>query len=61
MCFDSDMHGSCKESLTSFIKTVIGFRMPYDLPLVKYGPNDEPWCATKAYAEPDWMGRSWRS
>ena len=38
-------------------KTTIGYRMPYDLPLVKYGPTDEPWCATKAYQEPDWMGR----
>lgn len=41
-------------------KTTIGFRMPYDLPLVPYGKNDEPWCATKAHEEPDWMGRVYK-
>lgn len=40
-------------------KTTIGYRMPYDLPLVKYRPREEPWCATKAYPEPDWMGREY--
>ncbi|KFY40178.1 hypothetical protein V495_05558 [Pseudogymnoascus sp. VKM F-4514 (FW-929)] len=40
-------------------KTTIGCRMPYDLPLVRYGEGEEPWCATKAYEEPDWMGRSY--
>ncbi|KZF25388.1 tyrosyl-DNA phosphodiesterase 1 [Xylona heveae TC161] len=38
---------------------VIGFRMPYNLPLVPYRPIDMPWCATSSYAEPDWMGRSY--
>ena len=40
-------------------KITIGCRMPYDLPLVRYGVDEEPWCATKAYEEPDWMGRSY--
>lgn len=40
-------------------KVTIGFRMPYDLPLVRYGNNEEPWCATKAHDKPDWMGRSY--
>ncbi|OBT93631.1 hypothetical protein VE01_08006 [Pseudogymnoascus verrucosus] len=40
-------------------KITIGFRMPYDLPLVRYGADEEPWCATKAYEELDWMGRSY--
>jgi tyrosyl-DNA phosphodiesterase-1 len=35
---------------------VVGARMPYDLPLVSYTRNDEPWCATKSYNEPDWNG-----
>lgn len=39
------------------VKTRVGFRMPYDFPLVKYGRDDEPWCATKDYTEPDWMGQ----
>jgi tyrosyl-DNA phosphodiesterase 1 len=41
------------------VKTRIGFRMPYDLPLVRYGRDDEPWCATKDYTEPDWRGGVW--
>jgi tyrosyl-DNA phosphodiesterase 1 len=40
-------------------KIAIGCRMPYDLPLVRYGGAEEPWCATKAHEEPDWMGRSY--
>ncbi|MCJ1468872.1 hypothetical protein MMC07_007502 [Pseudocyphellaria aurata] len=41
------------------IKTKIGWRMPYDLPLVPYGKNEQPWCAAMPCEEPDWMGRSW--
>ena len=40
-------------------KTIVGFRMPYDLPLVPYAESDQPWCASKRYTEPDWRGRSW--
>ena len=40
-------------------RVMVGLRMPYDLPLVPYAANEEPWCATKTYAEPDWMGRAW--
>lgn len=39
--------------------TVVGFRMPYDLPLTPYGASDEPWCATAPHHLPDWMGQSW--
>ena len=38
---------------------VVGFRMPYDLPLAPYAPGDTPWCATANYAEPDWLGQTW--
>lgn len=41
------------------IKPKVGWRMPYDLPLVPYGKNELPWCATMPCEEPDWMGRSW--
>jgi tyrosyl-DNA phosphodiesterase-1 len=34
-------------------KVVVGARMPYDLPLVPYGKDDVPWCATASYTEPD--------
>jgi tyrosyl-DNA phosphodiesterase 1 len=37
----------------------IGLRMPYDLPLTPYGPNDEVWSARSSYAEPDVFGRAW--
>jgi tyrosyl-DNA phosphodiesterase-1 len=37
----------------------IGFRMPYDLPLSRYEPGDEPWCASMPDPAPDWMGRRW--
>lgn len=40
-------------------RMVVAFRMPYDLPLHPYAPDDKPWCATMQYAEPDRYGRSW--
>lgn len=44
---------------TSSTRTRVGWRMPYDLPLVPYVADEMPWCATAACDEPDWMGRSW--
>ena len=41
------------------IKTRIGWRMPYDLPLVPYQDREMPWCASAPCNEPDWMGRIW--
>lgn len=41
------------------VTKVVGFRMPYDLPLSQYVVADAPWCATAPCAEPDWMGRTW--
>lgn len=38
---------------------IIGLRMPYDLPLTPYGPNDEVWSARSSYVEPDRWGRVW--
>lgn len=38
---------------------VVGFRMPYDLPLTPYRASDEPWCATASHPLPDWRGQSW--
>ncbi|PVI04489.1 phospholipase D/nuclease, partial [Periconia macrospinosa] len=40
-------------------KVVVGFRMPYDLPLIPYRPDEVPWCASLAHSEPDWAGRTW--
>lgn len=41
-------------------KLLIGFRMPYDLPLCRYRDTDSPWCATADYDEPDWKRVKWR-
>jgi tyrosyl-DNA phosphodiesterase-1 len=38
---------------------VVGFRMPYDLPLAPYTASERPWCATMQYSEPDWKGLAW--
>lgn len=39
---------------------IVGFRMPYDLPLTPYDAHDLPWCATMEHPEPDWLGHVWR-
>jgi len=59
--FAKDMPGSedCSDADAATGKTVVGFRMPYDLPLRPYAPTDKPWCATMQYLEPDWKGQVW--
>lgn len=42
------------------VQTVVGFRMPYDLPLTPYSSSDEPWCATASHSSPDWRGIIWQ-
>ncbi|KAJ5232692.1 hypothetical protein N7468_005648 [Penicillium chermesinum] len=57
-CFlkdEPDAKGHCCSGVT----TVVGFRMPYKLPLTPYGRSDEPWCATAMHSIPDWQGRTW--
>lgn len=39
--------------------TVVGLRIPYNLPLQSYGANENPWVATQSYHEPDWQGQMW--
>jgi tyrosyl-DNA phosphodiesterase-1 len=48
-----------REQLSTETGMIVGFRMPYDLPLVHYSSGDEPWCATRNYEEPDWRGSKW--
>ncbi|KAH0290842.1 phospholipase D/nuclease [Aureobasidium namibiae CBS 147.97] len=43
------------------VDKIIGVRMPYDLPLTPYGEDEEPWCAERQHAEPDWKGVVWGS
>ncbi|KAL1957546.1 hypothetical protein VTO42DRAFT_5773 [Malbranchea cinnamomea] len=47
-------------SLTT-TSTLVGIRMPYDVPLKPYSKGDMPWCASSNYTEPDWLGQTWAS
>ena len=38
---------------------LVGLRMPYDLPLIPYGPGEMPWCASMSYDEADRHGHVW--
>ncbi|KAI1379553.1 phospholipase D/nuclease [Hypoxylon crocopeplum] len=39
---------------------LVGFRIPYSLPLQKYGSGEVPWVASASYDEPDRNGCVWR-
>lgn len=41
-------------------KVLVGWRMPYDLPLTPYAEDEEPWSATTRYEEPDVEGYVWQ-
>ncbi|KAJ5529558.1 Tyrosyl-DNA phosphodiesterase [Penicillium freii] len=56
-CFKRDRPVVSEGAETASV--VVGFRMPYDLPLTPYGAGDEPWCATASHTLPDWQGQSW--
>lgn len=58
-CFKRDRPCSSPDILERNPSTVVGFRLPYDLPLTPYSASDEPWCATKSHDLPDWQGLSW--
>lgn len=42
-------------------KAVVGVRVPYSVPLQRYGPNEVPWVATQNYAERDRWGLTWET
>lgn len=42
-------------------KAVVGVRVPYSLPLQRYGPNEVPWIATRDHTERDRWGRTWEA
>ncbi|KAL4778333.1 tyrosyl-DNA phosphodiesterase I [Aspergillus varians] len=61
-CFKKDIpESSGKISDAAGPAALVGFRMPYDLPLTSYSAQDDPWCATIAHPEPDWLGRTWEA
>ncbi|KAI0478479.1 tyrosyl-DNA phosphodiesterase [Xylariaceae sp. FL0804] len=37
---------------------VVGLRIPYSLPLQRYGDDEVPWVASAVHDEPDWKGAS---
>ncbi|KAL8823534.1 MAG: hypothetical protein Q9191_005767 [Dirinaria sp. TL-2023a] len=57
--FKRDMPHCEGEEAVLRSKVTVGWRMPYDLPLVKYREGEMPWCASHTDTEVDWMGRSW--
>ncbi|KAL4917278.1 phospholipase D/nuclease [Aspergillus aurantiobrunneus] len=61
-CFKKDSPASSRKISTDAAAgpaALVGFRMPYDLPLTSYSAQDVPWCATMAHSEPDWLGQTW--
>ena len=60
-CFQQDSpHAPFPEEMSeNGPTTLVGFRMPYDLPLMPYSASDEPWCATATHSIPDWRGQTW--
>lgn len=40
-------------------RSLIGVRIPYNVPLQKYGPREAPWVASMVHAEPDRHGQVW--
>ncbi|CAI7667403.1 unnamed protein product [Penicillium pancosmium] len=59
-CFQRDLPTATTGNLGQHnFKTVVGFRMPYDLPLTPYRASEEPWCATASHSTPDWRGMTW--
>jgi len=40
-------------------RPVVGVRVPYDMPLQRYGPGETPWVASLIHTEPDRHGQIW--
>lgn len=38
---------------------LVGLRIPYSLPLQRYGDTEGPWVATETYTTPDCKGQTW--
>ncbi|KAK5075357.1 hypothetical protein LTS08_001576 [Lithohypha guttulata] len=57
--FGKDMPEASQTLSTDSEETVIGMRMPYDLPLTPYDPDEMPWSPSATYTEPDRLGRTW--
>ncbi|KAJ9609791.1 hypothetical protein H2200_006119 [Cladophialophora chaetospira] len=51
---EADIYG-----VTPTADTIVGLRLPYDLPLTPYAASDMPWSPQGTYQQPDRFGRSW--
>lgn len=51
--------GLSEAGSSSKSKTVVGFRMPYDLPLSPYREDEVPWCSKIPCRDLDWKGCAW--
>ncbi|KAI9662933.1 MAG: hypothetical protein M1821_007980 [Bathelium mastoideum] len=56
---DTPSDEQAQSAETEKASMIVGLRMPYDLPLVPYSSDDEPWCATAQDKEADWQKISW--
>ena len=50
----------CEDSTINEDTTVVGLRMPYDIPFTPYALSEDPWCPHRNHLEPDDTGRVWR-
>lgn len=60
--FQSDVPKKPKEQASSKADAsgvLMGVRIPYSLPLQRYGAEEVPWVATMQHSEPDRFGRQW--
>lgn len=57
--FRSDLPPSVDRERLGIDGVAVGWRVPYDLPLVPYAGDETPWCASDPCDELDCMGRVW--
>jgi len=57
--FRKDLPTISEHAAIKGVEMLVGLRIPYSLPLVRYEASEVPWCATMDYIEPDWLGKSW--
>lgn len=55
--FKTDTPSESQVGVAGSGKNVVGLRMPYSMPLQKYGRDEIPWVASQAHTEPDSLGR----
>lgn len=48
-----------KDGAESADSVRVGLRVPYSLPLQRYGPGEIPWVASASHEQPDWKGQVW--